>query len=92
MMPRRRMAREVSVAAKTRMRRSANNGRTVRFIGRRFLKLGFVVVAVKFEKENEWMIGLRVSVSDPSFSSVKVSLGMSEGKECEENEVRFDVN
>lgn len=81
------MAREVSVAAKTRSRRSANSGRTVRFIGRRFFKLGLVVAAVgKFEKEKDSMIGLRVSVSDPSFSSVKVTLGMSEEEEEKDEE------
>lgn len=68
------MAREVSVAAKTRMRRSKNRGRTVRFIGRGPLaeKLGLAVA--KCGKANGSIIGLRLSVSDPSFSSV--SFGM----------------
>jgi len=72
----------VSIAAKTRRRRSAKRGRTVRFIGRLLLteKLGFTTA--KCGKENEPMIGLRVSISDPSFSSV--TLCMDEKEEEEE--------
>jgi len=81
-MPRRRTAREVSVAAKTRRRRSAKRGRMVRFIGRPPLltaKLGFTVA--KCGKENGSMIGLRVPISDPSFSSVPLCMDEEEEEE-----------
>lgn len=83
------MAREVSVAAKTRRRRRRKRGRTVRFIGKWFFReqLGFVAAKCGTAKGS---MELGVSVSDPSFSAEP--LGIDEEGEIFGRKLMLGVN
>lgn len=74
--PLRTMAREVRVTMKTSSRRSKKRGRTVRFIGKRFLWEQLDLVGAKWENGS---MELNDSISDSSFSSE--ALGMDEEEE-----------